>query len=270
MTATLSPDISAAAPATTVGFENLLRSEWTKLRSLRSTYWSAAFVVLATVGLGIFMGARWAHQSGPIPPGFDSTNTSLSGVYIAQIIVGALGVLTISSEYATGMIRATFSAVPQRRTLLAAKAVVLAVATLVLAEAVCFVAFLSCQALLANKGAGVSGWWIQERCGRSSGPACTTAAALLGFGLGAAIRHTAGGLSAFFGLLFAPSAIVDLLPTDWRNDLINYMPANAGSQIFTIDNVKGALGPWAGLGVFCLYALAALVVGFVLTGVRDA
>ena len=156
MTATLSPEVSAAAPATTVGFENLLRSEWTKLRSLRSTYWSAAFVVLATVGLGIFMGARWAHQSGPIPPGFDSTNTSLSGVYLAQIIVGALGVLTITSEYATGMIRATFSAVPQRRTLLAAKAVVLAVATLVLAEAVCFVAFLSCQALLANKGVGVS------------------------------------------------------------------------------------------------------------------
>ena len=80
----------------------------------------------------------------------------------------------------------------------------------------------------------------------------------------------AGGLSAFFGLLFAPSAIVDLLPTDWRNDLINYMPANAGSQIFTTDNVNGALGPWAGLGVFCLYAVAALAVGFVLTAVRDA
>ncbi|MDT4972827.1 MAG: type transport system permease protein, partial [Pseudonocardiales bacterium] len=156
MTARLSPEVCAAAPPTTVGFGNVLRSEWTKLRSLRSTCWSAAFVVLATVGLGIFMGARWAHQSGPIPPGFDATNTSLSGTYIAQLIVGALGVLTITSEYATGMIRATFSAVPQRRTLLAAKAVVLALGTLVVAEAVCFVAFVSCQALLANKGVGVS------------------------------------------------------------------------------------------------------------------
>lgn len=270
MTATLSPEASAAAPATTAGFGNLLRSEWTKLRSLRSTYWSAAFVVLATIGLGIFMGARWAHQSGPLDPEFDATNTSLSGVYIAQIIVGALGVLTISSEYATGMIRATFSAVPQRRTLLAAKALVLAGATLVLAEVVCFAAFGSCQALLVNKGASASlGDPGVLRAVFGSG-LYLTAAALLGFGLGAAIRHTAGALSAFFGLLFAPSAIVDLLPTDWRNDLINYMPANSGSQIFTIYNVKGALGPWTGLGVFCLYTLAALVVGFILTAVRDA
>jgi ABC-2 type transport system permease protein len=270
MTATLSPEVAAAAPATTVGFDNLLRSEWTKLRSLRSTYWCATCIVLATVGLGIFMGARWAHQSGPIPPGFDSTNTSLSGVYIAQIIVGALGVLTISSEYATGMIRATFSAVPQRRALLAAKAVVLALSTLVLAEVVCFVAFLSCQALLANKGAGVSLGDPGALRSVFGAGLYLTAAALLGFGLGAAIRHTAGGLSAFFGLLFAPSAIVDLLPTDWRNDLINYMPANAGSQIFTVYNNKGALGPWAGLGVFCLYAVAALATGFILTGLRDA
>jgi ABC-2 type transport system permease protein len=270
VTAALSPEVAAAAPATTVGFESVLRSEWTKLRSLRSTYWSAASVVLATVGLGIFMGARWAHQSGPVPPGFDATNTSLSGVYIAQIIVGALGVLTISSEYATGMIRATFSAVPQRRTLLAAKAVVLALATLVLAEAVCFTAFGACQALLSNKGAGVS--LADPGALRSVFGAglYLTAAALLGFGLGAAIRHTAGGLSAFFGLMFAPTAIVDLLPTDWRNALIDYMPANAGSQIFTVDRVKGALGPWQGLGVFCLYAVAALVLGFVLTAARDA
>jgi hypothetical protein len=270
VTARLSPEVCAAAPPTTVGFGNVLRSEWTKLRSLRSTCWSAAFVVLATVGLGIFMGARWAHQSGPIPPGFDATNTSLSGTYIAQLIVGALGVLTITSEYATGMIRATFSAVPQRRTLLAAKAVVLALGTLVVAEAVCFVAFVSCQALLANKGVGVSLGDPGALRSVVGAGLYLTAAALLGFGLGAAIRHPAGGLSAFFGLLFAPSAIVDLLPTDWRNDLINYMPANAGSQIFTTDNVNGALGPWAGLGVFCLYAVAALVVGFVLTAVRDA
>jgi ABC-2 type transport system permease protein len=270
VTATVRSEVSAAASATTVGFENLLRSEWTKLRSLRSTYWCAASIMLATVGLGIFMGARWAHQAESLPPAFDSTNTSLSGVYLAQIIVGALGVLTISSEYATGMIRATFSAVPQRRTLLAAKAVVLALATFVLAEVVCFVAFLSCQALLQNKGVGVSLGSPGALRSVVGAGLYLTATALLGFGLGAAIRHTAGGLSAFFGLLFAPSAIVDLLPTHLRNDLIHYMPVNAGSQIFTVDNVKGALGPWAGLGVFCLYAVAALVLGFLLTSVRDA
>ncbi|MDQ2750295.1 MAG: ABC transporter permease [Actinomycetota bacterium] len=270
MTAISAPEAVVTAPATTVGFANVLHSEWTKLRSLRSTYWCAGSIVLSVVGLAIFMGARWAHQSGPVPPWFDPTNVSLSGVYIAQIIIGALGVMTISSEYATGMIRATFTAVPQRRAVLAAKAVVLALATFWTAEVLCFVAFGSGQVLLANKGAGVSlGDPGILRAVFGAG-LYLTATALLGFGLGAAIRHTAGGLSAFFGLLFAPSAIVDLLPTHLRNDLIDYMPANAGSQIFVVDNVKGALGPWTGLGVFCLYALAALVAGSYLTAVRDA
>lgn len=270
MTATLEADVTPVPTATTVGFGNLLQSEWTKLRSLRSTYWSAGFVVLATVGLGVFMGARWAHQHGPIDPEFDATNVSLSGVYIAQIIVGALGAMTISSEYATGMIRATFSAVPQRRTLLAAKATVLAVATLALAEVLTFAAFGICQALLVHKDAGVSLGDPGVLRAVTGAGLFLTVSALLGFGLGAAIRHTAGALSTYFGLLFAPSAIVDLLPTGLRNDLINYMPANSGSQIFTIYNVKGALSPWAGLGVFSLYAVAALVLGFVLTGARDA
>ena len=80
---------------------------------------------------------------------------------------------------------------------------------------------------------------------------------LLGFGLGALIRHTAGALSAFFGVLFASTALVDLLPTAWRNTVINYMPANAGSQILTTVPDSSPLGPWTGLGVLCIYAAVA-------------
>jgi hypothetical protein len=97
-----------------------------------------------------------------------------------------------------------------------------------------------------------------------------TLVALLGFGLGSVVRHTAGALSAFFGILFALDPITDLLPTAWRDDIIDYLPLNAGSQIFVIVNNKGALGPWAGLGVFAIYALVAVVLGALLVDTRDA
>jgi hypothetical protein len=254
----------------TIGFANVLRSEWTKLRSLRSSQLCAALVVLLMFGLAIVMGARWAHQSGPMPDKFDATNVGLSGVYLAMIVVGAVGVLTISSEYATGMIRATFGAVPQRLPVLAAKAIVLAAATLLGGELVTFASFLLCQAFLAHKDAGVSLAEPGVLTAVVGAGLFLTAVALLGVGLGAAIRHTAGAISAFFGIVFALPAVVDLLPTTWRNDIIEYLPLNAASQILQIDGRSDALGPWQGLGVFSLYVLAALVVGAAVVTSRDA
>jgi ABC-2 type transport system permease protein len=267
-------DLTAAStrsrPARTVGFGNLLRSELTKLRSVRSTYLCLALAVLSMIGIAVVMGARWTRQSGPLPGDFDPTNVTLSGAYLAQVVVGALGVLTVSSEYTTGMIRATFAAVPQRRSVLAAKGLVLGVATLVVGEVLAFVSFGIGQALLASKHAGVSlGDPGVARAVLGTGLYLTVAAAL-GFGLGLTIRHTAGAISAFFGIVFAANAIVDLMPTSWRNDVINYLPLNAGSQILTVEGGSGALSPWAGLGVFALYAAAALTVGFVLVERRDA
>jgi ABC-2 type transport system permease protein len=264
--------LAATRPAEPpIGFTNLLRSEWTKLRSVRSTYWTALLAVLSTIAVCVIVCAQWVHDIHRHPgDNLDAVLTSLNGIYLAQVAVGALGVLVISSEYGTGMIRATFAAVPQRRTVLAAKALVLAGVTLVLAEVVCFVSFGIFQVLVRNKGVGASLGDPGVLRAVSGAGLYLTAVVLLGFGLGATIRHTAGALSAFFGILFAPTALVDLLPTSWRNDLINYMPANSGSQIFTIVQVNGSLSPWAGLGVFCLYALAALDAGFVLVTIRDA
>lgn len=263
------PDVHRATYRT-VGFGNLVRSEVTKLRSLRSMWLCAALTAAAMLGLAIGTGARWAHQSGSVPQPFDATNVSLSGVYIAQVIVGTVGVMTISSEYATRMIRATFAAVPQRRSLLAAKGVVLAATVLVLTEILAFASFLIGQALMSSKHIGVS---LADpgvlRAVVGSG-LFLTLVALLGFGLGSVVRHTAGAMSAFFGILFALDPITDLLPTAWRNDIINYLPLNAGSQIFVIVNNKNALGPWAGLGVFAIYAVLALVVGVLLVDTRDA
>jgi hypothetical protein len=251
---------------------NRLNSEWTKLRSVRSTYWTAAVAVLASIGLGIVICARTAYNINhgqQDPRGLDATLTSLNGLYIAQVAVGILGVLTISSEYGTGMIRATLCAVPQRRTMLAAKGAVFALATLVGGEILSFTAFGIGQALLASAHVGVSLHDPGVLRATIGGGLYLTAVGLLGFGIGALVRHTAGALSAFFAVLFSLTALTELLPTNWRNVVINYLPANAGNQIFNVLRPHGALAPWAGLGVLCLYALAAIIPAAVLIERRD-
>jgi len=257
----------------TIGFANLLRSEWTKLRSVRSTYWTAGLALLASIALSVIVCARTAYninRGQQSLDGFDPTLTSLDGLYIAQVAIGVLGVLTISGEYGTGMIRATLSAVPQRRAMLAAKGLVFAVVTLIIGEAMSFTAFGIGQAFLGHAHAGVSLSNSNALRATIGGGLYLTTVGLLGFGLGAAIRHTAGALSAFFGTLFALTVVTDLLPTSWRNDVINYLPANAGSQIITVIHTSGALAPWTGLGVLALYGVAAISAATVLTTRRDA
>jgi len=259
--------------ARTIGFGNVMRSEWTKLTSVRSTYWTAILAVIGTIGIGIILSAHWAsniNANSSERIGFDPTNTSLNGIYLAQVAIGTLGVLAITSEYGTGMIRATLGAVPQRRALLAAKGLTFAIVTFVIGELVSFAAFGLGQLVLSHAHAGASLGDPGVLRAVVGGGLYLTAVGLLGFGLGALIRHTAGALSTFFGVLFALTVLADLLPTNWRNDIIQYLPANSGSQIFTIVHTHDSLAPWTGLGVFCLYPLVALIGAFVLIDRRDA
>lgn len=252
-------------------FANVLRSEWTKLRSVRSTYWTMLFAVAVTIGVSVIVCVKWAHDIRHSPGDkLDPTLASLNGLFLAQVAVGTLGVLVISSEYGTGMIRATFGAVPRRRVVLAAKGLVFTAVTLVVGEILSFAAFGIGQAILHGAHAGASLGQPQVLRAVVGGGLYLAAVGLLGFGLGALIRHTAGALSAFFGVLFALSALADLLPESWRNDLMPYMPANAGTQIFAVDRVHDSLAPWTGLGVLGLYAAAAIIAATVLVTRRDA
>ena len=253
-------------------FSDVMRSEWTKLRTVRSTYWTAVVAALAVLGVAAGSCAEWASNLARHRAelgNLDPITTSLTGVYLAQLAVGTLGLLVISSEYGTGMIKATLAAIPQRRTVLAAKAFTFTAATFVFGQAVSFAAFGIGQAILSTQHAGVSlGHPGALRCTVGSG-LYLSAVGLLGFGVGAAVRHTAGAMAALFGLLFLPTALADLLPPSLHY-VIEYMPANAGSQIFTAHYQPPALRPWGGFGVFCLYVLAALVAAVVLTDRRDA
>jgi ABC-2 type transport system permease protein len=254
-----------------MNFADVLRSEWTKLRSVRSTYWTMFFAVAVTIGVAVIVCVKWAQDIRHSPgTTIDATTISLNGIFLAQVAVGTLGVMVISSEYGTGMIRATFGAVPQRRAVLAAKGLVFGVVTLVLGEVLSFAAFGIGQAILSGAHAGVSLGQPEVLRAVVGGGLYLAAVGLLGFGIGALLRHTAGALSAFFGILFALTALTDLLPTSWRNDVMPYMPANAGTQIFAVQRVHDALAPWTGLGVLCLYAVAAITAATVLVTRRDA
>ena len=268
------------APSHTGSFGNVLRSEWTKLRSVRSTYWTLLAAVITTVGLSALISAIYVSQYGTMKAAdklnFDPTSFSLNGVFLAQLAIGVLGVLIITSEYSTGAIRSTFAAVPQRRTVLAAKATVFSGVTLVVGLVSCFAAFFVGQAILSSQG-------IQAHIGD---PGVLRAVAgsgvylavlgLLALGIGTLIRHSAGAISALFGLVLVLPVLVQALPSSWSDVIAKYLPSNAGQAISQTGNAgphpRGGLmlSPWAGLGVFALYADVALAFAAVALRRRDA
>jgi ABC-2 type transport system permease protein len=234
----------------------VLRSEWTKLRTLPSTGWSLLAAVVLTVGFG----ALYAMLRVTRPPtrpaelaGFDPTAISLTGVHLAQLAVGVLGVLLVTGEYATGMIRTSFAAVPRRLPVLWGKAIVFALTTLTLFVPATLVAFLVGQSILSPAHLGTT----LDRPGVARavlGSALYLAAVgLLGLGLGALLRNTAAAIASLFGVLFGLQIVVALLPSSLSDHVFKYLPAPAGTAVTNLRPDPSSLGPSAGFGLFCLY-----------------
>jgi ABC-type transport system involved in multi-copper enzyme maturation permease subunit len=252
-------------------FAAILRSELCKLRSVRSTFWSLFAAVAFNVGLAallaIFLPAQLsAHDKATL----DVTRVSLGGMHLSQIAFGVLGVLVITSEYTTGTIRASLSAVPQRRLLLAAKTIVFTASALIVGIFASFAAYFVFQAFLSGEALRTSIGDPGVLRAVIGGGLYLTVLGLLGLGLGAIIRSSAGAIAALFGLLFVPQLLTELLPHSWKDTVGPYVPMQAGSTIFSAHREAGALGAWPGFGVFCLYALLTLAAGFVLINHRDA
>jgi ABC-2 type transport system permease protein len=243
---------------------NVLASEWTKIRSVRSTYWTLFVAAIATIGLSAILCAvyvaQYAHLTAKNRAGFDAASFSLTGGVLAQLAIAVLGVLVITSEYASGMIRSTFVAVPQRLTVLAAKATVFTAVTLTVMTTACLTAFFIGQAILSAKGIGV-GLGAPNVLRIVAGTILYLAVlGLLSLGIGALIRKTAGAITAVFGMIFVLPVLSGLLPAS-MSAVQKFMPSNAGQAIITGGtNARGAtsLTPWIGFGVFCLYAIVAL------------
>jgi ABC-type transport system involved in multi-copper enzyme maturation permease subunit len=261
---------SAAAPTALPSYlppqkvtqARVLRSEWTKLRTQPSALWALLSAVILIAAFGILYSllreARPPHGTAAIRS-FDPVSVSLSGVQIAQIAAGVLGVLLITSEYATGLIRTSLAAVPRRLPLLWGKAATLAAATVAVSLPAGLAAFLAGQSILDRQHLGVT--LSQPGVARAviGGALYLAVAALIGLGLGTLLRSTAGGIAALFGLLFAVQIVAGFLPGSWANDVGKYLPATAGLAVTSVrPDPASSLPPWAGFGVFCLYAAVLL------------
>ena len=255
------------------GFRTVARMEWLKLRTVRSTWWTLLVFAAGMIGLAILVLYRYHWAA--MPPGerasFDPTNDGFSGLVIGQLAVGVLGVLVITSEFSSGMIRATLAATPRRPLVLAAKAAILAAVALVAGEILAFAAFAAGElALRAPAPHATLGQPGVLRAVLMAG-AYPALIGLVGLGLGAVIRHTAGAISAVVGLLFVLPLIPLALGASIQNEVGKFLPMLiAGNSISTVKPQANALSPGAGFAVLCAYAAVALAAGAWALARRDA
>ena len=276
MTQLLSPQ--AAVPVTddrlSAVFLAACRSEWTKLRTVRSTMWALVLTVIAIIGLGVLLSAivvgHWDHRSLSEITGFDPLLYSFAGLNVAQLSIGVLGVLVMTSEYATGVITLTLGATPQRRLMLGAKVVTFSVMVAVVSLISCVTVFFVCQALLASKHAGVSITDPGILRAVLGGAVKMVLIGVIAVGVGAIVRHTAGAVAVLFAILLIIPGLVQLLPQPWNNDITLYLPSSAGAAMSAVVHFPNLLGPTAGFLVLLAYAAATLGVALVLLVRRDA
>ena len=255
-----------------VRFRRVLVSEWVKLWSLRSTVLTLLAAVIAMVLIGCL--AAWAFNSNwdDLDPAerasFNPIDPALVGVNIAQLAVGVLGVLIITGEYATGMIRATLSAVPTRLPVLWAKAGLYAGVTFVVMSFTSLVAFLAAQLFLGERSAGLGVDDLPRAILGTAG--YLTAIAVLAVALGFLLRSTAGGIATLFGLLLVAPTLGLLLPSSWRDTLLPYLPNYAGSAVTTVRPQDDLLSATGGAFVLLAWAVVPLLAAAVVLRRRDA
>jgi hypothetical protein len=238
--------------------------------------WTLGITVVLGIGVSVLATAEtrahWLSTSPPSQQGFDPISTSLIGVFIGQFAIGVLGVLVMTSEYGTGTIRATLSAAPRRPLVLVAKVIVFGAVALVVAEVVSFLAFFIGQAFLTapapHATLGSPGAW---RAVVGSG-LYVCVLGLFSLGLATIIRHTAGAISAFVGVLLVLPLIVQALPSSIELDVRRFLPDRIGADMINgpANAFSNVFSPWIGLLVLVGYAVALLVIGGMLLVRRDA
>ncbi|MEP7025318.1 MAG: ABC transporter permease [Actinomycetota bacterium] len=262
-------------PAGHYPFSGVARMEWIKLRSLRSTWWAVLVLAIGMISLAIlvlrYYPARWAHMSAQDKASFDSVNSGFTGLVLAQLIVGVLGVLAVTSEYSSGMIRATLTAVPGRRRLLAAKAVVFGGAALLTGEVASVVTFLAGQSVLSSPvpHATLGQPAVLRAVLLAGGYLCLIG--LIGMGIGAIIRHSAGAIVTLIGVVMVLPAVTLAFPVSVQHAVQRFLPEIiAENSLVSIHPAAYSLSQWAGLGMLGLYAAVLLGAGGWLLGHRDA
>jgi ABC-2 type transport system permease protein len=254
-----------------------LAAEWTKLRTLPGTIWLLAAIVAATVAVSIAAAAAVTCPSGGCS--IDPAKLSLTGIDLGQAVVAIVAVLVISSEYSTGMIRITFTAMPRRTTVLAAKAAV--VTGLVLAAGAIAVLASVLAGRLILSGHGFTPAHGYPALSLGDGPVLRAAAgsvlylaliALLSLGVATIIRDSGAAIGTVLGLLYLAPVIAAVVNSPhWRNAIDRYAPMNAGQAIEATTGLRGLpISPWAGLGVLAAWTAGALLLAGLALRLRDA
>ena len=310
-TTTPSTRLSSLSPAVgQAGLRGALASEFTKLRSVRSTYWTLAMLFLFSVGISAAAAAGTAasfHNNPGNKAGFDATQVSLIAFFeIGQLIIAILGAMVITSEYSTGMIRTSLTAMPRRGVVYAAKGIVFTVVTLIFSVITSFVAFFVGQTLLSGTGVAASVFHnvtipanalFNGGGPNSNGPPTVTfqgtdvissttvlgaiigsalfvtVVAVIAFGVGSIIRHTAGAIFTVIGMMFVIPIIVQAaLPNDWRWDIMRFLPDAAGEvmSVTVGGNNPHLWSYWPQFLVTLAYAAALVGIGAYLFRKRDA
>lgn len=264
--------ITARLPAA----RGALAAEWIKLRSVRSTYLALAAAAVAAVALGYLVThyvanhINWATMSPHAKASWDPVSFSLAGLAIAQLAFGVLGVLAISSEHTTGLIRTTFAALPRRRAVLAAKAAVAGSLTLAAGELIAFATFYTGQWALSAKHLNATLADPGVLRGVFAAGLYLALITLVGLGLGAIIRHTAGAIAALFGVVFLIPQVIHVMPAPWDTQIGKYMLDNAGQQMSALHGGPGYFPPGLSFLICLAYAAAALAAAAILITRRDA
>jgi ABC-2 type transport system permease protein len=253
-----------------------LAAEWTKLRTQTTTVWLLIATVAATVAISAAVGAS-THQSGFVHGG-DATRLSLIGVYLGQIVVATLAVTTLSEEYATGMIKVTLAAMPQRLTALAAKAATVCALTAIVSVAAVAGCLLIGRVMLPAAGLDPAHGYplISLSSGatfRAAGGTVIylTLIALLSLGLAALIRDTAVSIGVVVGLLYLPPLLAQVLGGTLAREIKQFAPMTAGLAIQHTTNLRTLpIQPWAGIGVAAGWATVAILLGAIALQHRDA
>ena len=256
-------------PSLAIRALDLLASEWTKFRSVRSTYWSLLVAVVTPVAVSAVVAVAFANAPASSGASPDPLLPEVISLEYAVIAVSVMGVLTFSAEFSTGLIRTTFSAAPRRRAVLAAKTAVLGTVTLAAGELVAFVSFWLVQAIMARHHQSVS----LSRPGVAGAVLAAglllCVCALLGLALGSIIRHTAGGIAATIAVIVVP-AILALLPAPWSGRVGRFTLLEAARQMTALHPAANLLSPGLSLLVVLAWPAAALAAAAVLITRRDA
>lgn len=278
MTATIANAVPSATRPCDPGHLRVLRAaaraEWTKMRSVRSTMWTLLAAIGLAVGFGSLVAVTQMNSWDTLDAGerarFDPTSYSLSGLFLAQLAVGVLGVLMISSEYATGQIRATFAATPQRLSVLAGKCITFIAVVSVVGLVTSFGSFAIGQAVFAGEGVGASLGDPGVLRAVVGGALYLVAIGVLAIGIGTLVRRTAGAVTALVAVLMVLPIVTGFLPSSWNENIGKYFPARAGTAVFTVVRDANSLAPWTGFAVLVGYAVVALAAAGLLLTRRDA